>query len=204
MRASQVCSSWFDFVYSIAYIVPRKLPGDGSLVPVELIERKIYLIRGHKVMVDADLAKLYGVTTGRLNQAVKRNRIRFPEDFMIQVTLEEGRTLWGLRSQIVILKKSGHLKYAPYVFTEQGVAMLSSVLKSERAVQVNIAIMRAFVKLREAMAAHKDLAHKIASLERKYAEHDEEIQVIFEAIKKLLEPPPAPRRRRIGFTPAGD
>jgi hypothetical protein len=173
---------------------------ESVVVPVELIERKIYLIRGHKVMLDADLAELYGVTTGRLNEAVKRNRHRFPEDFMIQLTLEEGRSVLVLRSQIAILKRGRHLKYAPYVFTEQGVAMLSSVLNSERAVQVNIAIMRAFVKLREVMTTHKHLAYKIDSLERKYADHDEDIQVIFTAIKKLLEPPPLPPKRRIGFT----
>lgn len=155
-------------------------------------------------MLDADLAGLYGVTTGRLNEAVKRNRNRFPEDFMIQLTLEEGRTVRALKSQTAILKRGQHLKYAPYVFTEQGVAMLSSVLNSDRAVQVNIAVMRAFVKLREVMITHKDLANKITSLERKYAEHDEEIQVIFKAIKRLLEPPPLPPKRRIGFTPPGE
>jgi phage regulator Rha-like protein len=118
---------------------------------------------------------------------------------MMRLTLAEGRSVLALRSQTAILKRGQHRKFAPYVFTEQGVAMLSSVLNSERAVQVNIAIMRAFVKLREVMATHKDLANKIASLERKYGSHDEEIQVIFQAIKKLLEPPPVPAKRRIGF-----
>ena len=172
-----------------------------SLVPVEVIERKIYLIREQKVMLDADLAQLYGVVTGRLNEAVKRNRNRFPKDFMMRLTLAEGRSVLGLRSQTAILKRGQHRKYAPYVFTEQGVAMLSSVLNSERAVQVNIAIMRAFVKLREVMATHRDLANKIASLERKYGSHEEEIQVIFQAIKNLLEPPALRPKRRIGFVP---
>ncbi len=150
-------------------------------------------------MLDADLAQLYGVVMGRLNEAVKRNRNRFPKYFMMRLTLADGRMVLALRSQTAILKRGQHRKYAPYVFTEQGVAMLSSVLNSERAVQVNIAIMRAFVKLREVMATHKDLANKIASLERKYGSHDEEIQLIFKAIKKLLEPPPVPLKRRIGF-----
>jgi hypothetical protein len=186
--------------------VPKKLLAkhDAVLVPAELIERRIVLIWGHKVMLDVDLAQLYGVSTGRLNEAVKRNKSRFPEDFMFQLTLDEGNELQALRSQTAILKRGQHRKYAPYAFTEQGVAMLSSVLNSERAVLVNIAIMRAFVKLREVMATHKDLADKIRDLESKYAEHDEEIQVIFQTIKKLLEPPPTPRKGRIGFAIPGD
>ena len=167
-------------------------------VPVQLIERRIYMIRGHKVMLDSDLADLYQVETFRLNEGVKRNTKRFPEDFMFQLTKEEDESL---RSQIAMLKtgRGQHRKYLPYVFTEQGVAMLSSVLNSDRAVQVNIAIMRAFVKLREVMATHKDLAHKMEALERKYSEHDQELQVVFKAIKKLMEPPPIPPKRRIGF-----
>ncbi|RLI99254.1 MAG: ORF6N domain-containing protein [Candidatus Aenigmatarchaeota archaeon] len=166
-------------------------------MPVELIERKIYLIRGHKVMLDSDLAQLYGVETRVLLQSVKRNISRFPEDFMFQLTKEEYDSL---RSQIVILKpgRGKHRKYLPYVFTEQGVAMLSSVLKSERAIQVNIAIMRAFVRLREMLSTHKELAHKLAELERKIERHDEEIKAIFDAIRQLMAPPEKPRRR-IGF-----
>lgn len=180
--------------------MPEKLTqSTESLVPVELIERRIYLIRGHKVMLDSDLADMYGVTVGRFNEAVKRNQTRFPKDFMIRLTLEEGRALEVLRSQSATLKRGRHRKYAPYVFTEQGVAMLSSVLKSERAVHMNIAIMRAFVKLREVMSTHKDLAEKITKLENKYVEHGDDIQVIFTAIKKLLEPPPLPPSGRIGF-----
>jgi len=169
----------------------------GDLVSVEVIERRIYLIRSQKVMVDSDLAKLYQVETFNLNKAVKRNLNRFPSDFMFQLTKEEASSL---RFQIGISKPEGRggRRYLPYVFTEQGIAMLSSVLNSERAVLVNIAIMRAFVKLREIMSTHRDLAHKIEALERKYGQHDEQIQVIFDAIKKLLQPPVS-LKRRIGF-----
>jgi DnaJ-domain-containing protein 1 len=147
-------------------------------------------------MLDSDLAELYGVQTFRLNEAVKRNTKRFPSDFMFELTKQEAQTL---TSQFAMSKTGrGGRRTVPHAFTEQGVAMLSSVLNSERAVLVNIAIMRAFVKLREIMATHKDLAQKIEALERKYSVHDQEIQVIFKAIKKLLEPPTAPKRR-IGF-----
>ncbi|HUQ93029.1 MAG TPA: ORF6N domain-containing protein [Bryobacteraceae bacterium] len=170
----------------------RRLP-----VLVELVESRISLLRTHKIMIDTDLAELYGVTTKRLNEGVKRNLTRFPGDFMFQLTVEEADVL---RSQIATSKENrGGRRYLPYAFTEQGVAMLSSVLNSERAVQVNIAIMRAFVKLREVMSTHKDLALKIEALERQYLNHDDEIQVIFRAIKKLLEPSPKSSRRRIGF-----
>jgi hypothetical protein len=166
---------------------------------VKLIERRIYLIRAQKVMLDSDVAELYDVPAFRLNEAVKRKAKRFPEDFMFQLTKAE----IGLTSQIAMSKNGrGGRRTAPYAFTEQGVAMLSSVLNSDRAVLVNVAIMRAFVKVREIMATHKDLAHKIEALERKYSDHDDEIQVIFKAIKNLLEPPLAPKRR-IGFHAAG-
>jgi hypothetical protein len=164
-----------------------------SIIPVEQIERKIYLIRGHKVMFDSDLADLYEVPVKVLNQAVKRNINRFPEDFMFQLTKEEE----SLRSQIVTLKngRGHHRKYLPFAFTEQGVAMLSSVLHSERAVQVNIAIMRAFVKLREMISSHKDLAKRLNAIEKKY---DAQFKVVFDAIRQLMEPPKT-NRRRIGF-----
>jgi ORF6N domain len=171
--------------------MPHRLP-----VGVALIERRIYMIRGHKVMLSPDLAELYGVEARSLNQAVKRNLDRFPDDFMFQLTAAE---FADLKSQTVISSWGGARRATPYAFTEQGVAMLSSVLNSNRAVQVNIAIMRAFVKLREVMATHKELAAKIEALERKYRTHDDELQVVFKAIKKLLEPPPAPPKRRIGF-----
>ncbi len=176
----------------------RQKQTPAELVPVELIERRICLIRGQKVMLDSDLAELYGVTAGNLNLAVRRNAQRSPPDFMFQLTKEEAASL---RFQIGMSKTQGRggRRYLPYAFTEQGIAMLSSVLKSERAVLVNIAIMRTFVKLREIMTTHKDLAHQIEALERKYATHDEQIRVIFDAIRKLLEPPDAPKRR-IGFS----
>jgi len=164
-----------------------------ALVPVEIIEKKIYLIRGHKVMLDVDLAELYNVQTRRLNEQVKRNMSRFPADFMFQLTAEEAE---NLRSQIAI-SSSGHggRRYLPYVFTEQGVAMLSSVLNSERAVQVNITIMRAFVKLRDMIASHKDLAKKLDNLEKKY---DAQFKVVFDAIRQLMAPAVS-RKGKIGF-----
>jgi hypothetical protein len=182
----------------------------SNLIPQEIIEQKIYLIRGHKVMLSNHLAILYQVEAKRLIQAVKRNKGRFPEDFMFQLTVEETRFL---RSQFVTLenhdpetrekygdeKRGRYPKYLPYAFTEQGVAMLSSVLRSERAVRVNIAIMRAFVKLREILSVHKDLSQKLNELEQKIERHDEEIAAIFDAIRQLMEPPPAKPRRKIGF-----
>ena len=170
-----------------------------QLIPVERIEQAILLIRGQKVMLDRDLAKLYEVLTKRLNEQVRRNLRRFPEDFMFQLTAEEAEPL---RSQIATLKKGRgqHRKYAPLAFTEQGVAMLSSVLNSERAVEVNIAIMRVFVRLREIISSHKDLARKLDDLEKKLGEHDHKFKVVFDAIRQLMAPPPEPeRKRRIGF-----
>jgi len=165
-------------------------------VAQELIEQKIYLIRGQRVMIDRDLAKLYCVPTKRLKEQVKRNTKRFPNDFMFQLTKEEFR-YW--RSQIATSNsdKLG-LRHSPYVFTEQGVAMLSSVLNSERAIEVNIAIMRAFVKLRQIIYANKELAQKLEELEQRIEKHDTEIHAIFEAIRQLMTPQERPKRR-IGF-----
>jgi hypothetical protein len=160
--------------------------------PVEDVVRSIRLIRGERVMLDSDLAGLYGVETRVLVQAVKRHRARFPADFMFQLTQEE---FASLRSQFVTSKRWGGRRYAPYAFTEQGVAMLSSVLNSPRAILVNIEIMRAFVRMRQMMTSHADLARKIAALEQKY---DARFAVIFEAIKKLMAPP-EPKKTRIGF-----
>jgi phage regulator Rha-like protein len=165
------------------------------LIPEEVIERKIYLIRGQRVMLDSDLAKLYGVEVKQLKRQVRRNIDRFPSDFMFQLLKEEYESL---RRHFGTLKRGEHSKYLPYVFTEQGVAMLSSVLTSKRAVQVNITIMRAFVKLREMLSTHKELAHKLEQLERKIEKHDEEIKVIFDAIRQLMTPP-EPKRKKIGF-----
>jgi hypothetical protein len=164
----------------------------ADLVPRERIENRIFLIRGHRVMLDRDLAELYNVPTGVLIQAVKRNAARFPRDFMYQLTAKE---VTNLRSQFVISSWGGR-RYLPYVFTEQGVAMLSSVLNSERAIQVNIQIMRAFTKLREMLLTHAYLKRKIEAMEKKY---DEQFGIIFEAIKQLLEPPPEKSKKRIGF-----
>jgi hypothetical protein len=179
----------------------------GSLIPSEQVEGAILLIRGQKVMLNEDLAGLYGVSTKALNQAVKRNAARFPADFMFQLTWEEAKD-WRShfvtsdvegteesRSQIVTLKRGGNIKYRPYAFTEQGVAMLSSVLRSERAVHVNIEIMRAFVRMRGILAAHADLARKLAALEKKY---DAQFKVVFDAIRQLMTPPPQPKGK-IGF-----
>jgi hypothetical protein len=177
--------------------MPSKKSSPASLsVPVEVIARRIYLIREQKVMLDSDLAELYEVPTKILNQAVRRNLSRFPGDFMFQLTKEEAQSL---RSQIVTLKPAGrgqHRKYLPYAFTEQGVAMLSSVLKSERAVEVNIAIMRTFVQLRRILLSNEELNRKIGALEQKY---DENFRVVFAALRRLLAAPERPRRR-IGFT----
>jgi len=165
-----------------------------SSVPAERIEQAILLIRGQKVMLDRDLAELYGVEIRVLNQAVHRNIKRFPEDFMFQLTKAEDETL---RSQFVTLKKGRgqHRKYLPYAFTEQGVAMLSSVLNSERAIEVNVEIMRAFVRLRKMLASHAGLARKLAALEEKY---DEQFKVVFDAIRALMAPPKK-SRKQIGF-----
>ena len=148
-------------------------------------------------MLDADLAKLYGVTTSNLNKAVKRNIDRFLEDFMFQLTPEKAA---ALRFQIGISKptRRGGRRYLPYVFTEQGVAMLSSVLRSKRAVQVNVEIMRAFVRLRQILSSHKELARKLEELERKIGAHDQQIQAVFQAIRQLMTPP-EPKRRKMGF-----
>ena len=164
----------------------------SDLVPIERIESKIYLIRGQKVMLDRDLAELYGVETFVLNQAVKRNIERFPEDFMFSLTRKEILNI----SQIVI-----SLKFSKNVnaFTEQGIAMLSGILKSKRAILVNIAIMRAFVRLRHILATHKELARKLEELERKVEGHDVEIRSIFEAIRQLMAPGPAGTGKKIGF-----
>ena len=161
------------------------------------IAELIYLIRGQKVIFDFDLAKLYDVETGQLNRAVKRNPERFPNDFLFQITGEEFE---DLKCQFGISKSwGGRRRSFPYAFTEQGVAMLSSVLRSKRAALVNVEIMRAFVKMRELISAHKELAQKISALERKIGKHDKEIVILFEAIKELMRDQPAKRRRGIGF-----
>lgn len=155
-----------------------------DLISLDIIEKKIFLIRGHRVMLDSDLAELYEVTTGNFNKAVSRNIDSFPPDFMFQLSQKEYKSL---RFQIGILKRGSHSKFLPHVFMEQGVSMLSSVLKSKRARLVNIQIMRVFVKLRELLNTHKDLARKLDELEKKY---DAQFKSVFDAIKMLMTPPP--------------
>lgn len=166
-----------------------------SLIPIEHIEQKILLIRGHKVMLDSDLAALYSVEVKRLNEQVRRNPERFPEDFMFQLNNQE---VTLLRSQIATLRlpHGEHRKYTPYVFTEQGVAMLSSVLRSPRAIKVNIEIMRAFVQLRKLLISHKELAEKLDKMEKTY---DNNFRIVFQHLRQLMEPPPVPPKRKIGF-----
>jgi len=166
-----------------------------SLIQPEQIEQVILLIRGQRVMLDRDLAALYGVETKNLNKAVRRNLDRFPADFMFQLTAEEAERL---RFQFGTLKRGQHFKYLPQAFTQEGVAMLSSVPRSPRAIQVNIAIMRVFVRLRETLALHKELAQKLAELERRIESHDSSIRTLFDAIRCLTTPPAKPRRE-IGF-----
>jgi hypothetical protein len=161
-------------------------------MPTELIEHTIRIIRGHRVMLDTDLADLYAVEVKQLKRQVRRNKDRFPGDFLLELSQEEHR---AVRRQIGTLKRGGHSKYRPYAFTEQGVAMLSSVLRSRRAIQVNIAIMRTFVRLREMISSNKALARRLNELEKKY---DGQFRVVFKAIRELMAEP-ASKSRRIGF-----
>ena len=181
----------------------------ATLVPAERIEPRILALRAQKVMLDTDLATLYGVPTKALNQAVKRNRERFPEDFMFRRTWEEALSVrpragavqdaWiGPRSQSVTLTSGQNVKYRPYAFTEQGVAMLSSVLRSRRAILVNVEIMRAFVRLRTLARSVAELRREIDGLERKY---DAQFKGVFDAIRQLMAPPAGGEKRRIGFRP---
>ena len=179
-----------------------------EIIAADRITQLIHLLRGQKVMLDFDLAALYVVATKVLNQAVKRNAARFPNDFMFQLTAEEVVRISQIvtplsggqrsRSQIVTLKRGQNIKYLPYSFTEQGVAMLSSVLNSRRAVKINIAIMRAFVKLRQTLETNRELAQKFAELEKRVGKHDQKIDTILEAIRQLMAPPTKPQRE-IGF-----
>jgi len=186
--------------------VRRPTNAGAGVAPAEKIAPEIFTIRGERVMLSIHLAPLYGVQVRALMQAVRRNRRRFPSDFMFQLTWDEianldryalraSTTQLASRSQSVILKRGENVKYLPYAFTEQGVAMLSSVLRSKRAVTVNVAIMRAFVRLRELMNSNKELARKLDDLEKKY---DGQFRVVFDAIRRLMQPPII-TRRRIGF-----
>jgi len=170
---------------------------EGAIVPVGQIERRILMIRGERVMLDADLAALYGVETKLLVRTVKRNIERFPRDFMFQLTSKEFE---NLRCQIGTSSRWGGRRYRPYAFTEHGAIMAASVLNSERAVKVSVYVVRAFVKLREILGAHKQLSQKLAELEKRLEGHDEQIAALIEAIRELMTPPPAAERKRIGFT----
>ena len=164
------------------------------LIPIERIQRSIFLIRGEKVMLDADLAEIYGVTTKALNQAVKRNAIRFPEDFMFRLTATEADKL--NRSQFVTgSQKHRDPRFPPFAFTEHGALMLANVLNSERAALTSVQVVRAFVRLRQMLASNAELSHKLATLEKKY---DEQFKIVFDAIRQLMTPP-EPKRREIGF-----
>ena len=166
-----------------------------SLIPIERSASQIYLIRGHKVMLDSDLAALYGVTTGNLNLAMRRNQRRFPEDFVFQLTPEEFESLL---LQLAIAKGRGGRRSPPYAFTEQGVAMLSSVLRSDRAADVNVAIMRTFVRLRQVLATNEELARKVAEL-------DQKVELLFDHYTALIESPERSKKHPIGFiTPEND
>jgi hypothetical protein len=167
----------------------------SSSVRTEDIERRILIVRGQKVMLDADLAELYGATTKRLNEQVKRNRRRFPGDFMFQLTSQEKTEVVAICDHLQKLKFSRML---PYAFTEHGAIMAASILNTKRAIEVSVYVVRAFVKLREAIAAHQELARKLAELEQRVAGHDEHIQSLFEAIRRLMAPPKT-EHRRIGF-----
>ena len=167
---------------------------DLTTIPIEAIESNILFLRGEKVILDSVLAKLYGVTTSQLNQQVKRNATRFPRDFMFRLTAEEALNLRS-RSQSVILKRGQNIKHLPIAFTEHGILMLSGVLNSERAVQVNIEIMRTFIRLRRMLASNSELAQKLEELERKY---DLQFKVVFDALREMVKPP-ASKRKQIGF-----
>jgi phage regulator Rha-like protein len=169
-----------------------------ALVPLEDVSRAILVLRGHRVLLDAELAVLYGVTTKRLNEQVRRNRERFPGDFMFQLTTEEQDSL---RSQFATLKsgRGQHRKYLPYAFTEHGAIMAASVLNSPRAIEMSVYVVRAFVRMRELLASNRELAHRFAQLEARLDKHDEAIAAILSAIRELMNPP-EPKRRPIGFT----
>ena len=175
----------------------RELASGSGLVPVEAVVQRILLLRNRKVLLDADLAALYGVATKVLLQAVKRNLERFPDDFMFQLSAAEFATL---RSQLVTSKVgSGGRRYAPYAFTEQGVAMLSSVINSAQAIRVNIGIMRAFVRLRETLATNTELANRFEELADKVESHDQAIAGLIATIRELMKPTAEPKKRPIGF-----
>lgn len=169
------------------------------LIPVPEIQQRIHWVRGKRVMLDSDLARFYGVTTKRLNEQVRRNEHRFPEDFRFRLTAEEATGLLRSRSQNATMKRGQNLKYLPYAFTEHGAIMAATVLNSETAVEMSVAIVRAFVQLRELLATHRELAAKLVQLERKLEGHDVAIANLFEAIRQLLGAGEPTHKRKIGF-----
>ncbi|HVN06802.1 MAG TPA: ORF6N domain-containing protein [Bryobacteraceae bacterium] len=186
---------------------PRKPAPESAqaLVPVEVIESKILIFRGYRVMFDRDLAKLYGVPVKRLNEQVKRNLSRFPDDFMFQLTLKEANSLLRSRSQIAAMNRGRNMKYRPYAFTEHGAVMLANVLRSPVAVRASIQVVRAFVHLRQMLATNQDLARKIEGLERKVGKHDADLLAILNVLQKLMQqPPPRRPKAQIGFVPAAE
>jgi phage regulator Rha-like protein len=174
----------------------------GLMIPIEVIEGKIFVLRGRRVMLDRGLAELYGVQVKRLNEQVKRNSDRFPDDFMFQLALDEGKAALLSRSQIATLERGQNIKYRPYAFTEHGAVMLANVLRSPVAVRASIQVVRAFVHLRQMLATNQDLARKIEALERKVGKHDADLQAVLSVLQKLLQPP-EPAKRPIGFVGSG-
>ncbi len=178
----------------------KKHSSKKGIIPLEVVQQKIFVVRGRRVMLDRDLAELFGVETRVLNQAVKRNSDRFPEDFMFRLTMEEARAADRSRSQSVTLKRGRNTKYRPHVFSEHGAVMLANVLQSTVAVRASIQVVRAFVNLRQILATHQDLARKMEALERKIGKHDADLDAILEVMQDLLEPPPSSATKRpIGF-----
>jgi len=172
------------------------MPAGKQVIPTGKIENRILMIRGEKVIIDADLAEFYGVPTKRLNEQVKRNKKRFPDDFMFQLTPEEKKELVAKCDHLSNLKYSNT---QPFAFTEHGAIMAASVLNSSRATEASIFIVRAFIKLRSMLAEHKELSRKIARIEHHLAEHDEQILALIRALKQFIQPAPVPKKRRIGF-----
>ena len=175
---------------------------EHALIPLEVIEQRIFILRGHRVMLDRDLAALYQVETRTLNQAVKRNIDRFPADFMFRLTTREAKDLLLSRSQSVMLKRGANVKHVPYAFTEHGAVMLANILKSARAVRVSIQIVRAFVHLRQLIATNDSLARQIEALQNKVGKHDEDLEAILATLHEILQPP-APPQRPLGFIAPG-
>src|SRR6266545_509850 len=176
------CSSLWHCVYRMARVKPVNT-AQQALAPLDIVERRIFVLRGRRVMLDKDLAELYNVQTRVLNQAVKRNRDRFPDDFMFELTIEETGSVLASRSQIVILKRGQNIKHTPHAFTEHGAVMLANVLKSRLAIRASLQVVRAFVHLRQMLATHDDLARRIQAVERKVGKHDSNLKTIINALQ---------------------